>query len=72
MATDALFPEFASQFNHTDGFTYNVPCFIPGERDVVLEAAECIAGFLPPTDERSIRNCVRYLLLSRTWVCYPP
>ena len=59
MATDALFPEFSSEFYHADGVTYDVPCFIPGEKEIVLDAVECTAGFLPPMEEGNTRNCAR-------------
>ena len=71
MATDALFPEFSSEFYHADGVTYDVPCFIPGEKEIVLDAVECTAGFLPPMEEGYTRNCVSFL--SFCSVCaHPP
>jgi hypothetical protein len=59
MSKGSLYPEVTTNYAAADGFTYDVPCFIPGATGIgAVEEVQCLAGFVPPVINDAV-PCVK-------------
>jgi hypothetical protein len=48
MSRDSLYPVEASVFSHVDGNEYDVPCFVPGNKDAIVDLEPCPHPYVRP------------------------